>query len=420
MNIVLPAIFNNETKRLHSSYSSPTRISELPPPRLDYRNISENIVYKSTNALNRKAPIPANAIQSVARTYTEFKRISTQLNVKRNARSVLGEKVRKSALVNDFQAKEAALAEAKLLKEEISQIETSLSEIEHNLLDLALAIPNDTHPLSPLGPEAAAVVLSTHGPDPVPASPTRDHLTIGKKLGLIDLESGATVTGTSWYFLTNEAALLEMALSNYALSVAIKHGFSPVTTPDVVRTDIASRCGFQPRDQSDPPVSQSYFVDSLNSPSSQKLILSGTAEIPLAGMFANKIIPSTDLPVKVAGIGRAFRAEAGARGADTRGLYRVHQFTKVELFALTSESASEKMMEEMRKVQTSILSGLGLPFRYLFYLTHVEGYALYSMTQGSRYADGRARCKCAPKIRHGSVDARPRKMGRGLVSVKLH
>lgn len=299
-------------------------------------------------------------IQSVARTYAQYKSVYTHLNAKRNARSIIGEKMRKSAAENDLAAKNASLAEAKHLKQEISLLEASLSDIEQNMLNLALGIPNDTHPAVPLGPESAAMVLSSHGPDPLPANSSRDHLTVGRKLGLIDLESAAIVTGTSWYYLSHEATLLEIALSNYALSVAMMHGFTPITTPDVVRADIARRCGFHPRDHSDPPVTQSYHLEPS---SSHELILSGTAEIPLAGMFANRILPHADLPIKVVGIGRAFRAEAGARGADTRGLYRVHQFTKVELFALTTEAESDAMMEDMRNVQASILSGLGLPFR---------------------------------------------------------
>jgi seryl-tRNA synthetase len=106
-----------------------------------------------------------------------------------------------------------------------------------------------------------------------------------------------------------------------------------------------------------------HLSDDSPSSSHPELILSGTAEIPLAGMFANKIIPLEVLPRKVVGLGRAFRAEAGARGADTRGLYRVHQFTKLELFAVSQASQSDDMMEEMRRVQTEIFDGLGFPFR---------------------------------------------------------
>jgi seryl-tRNA synthetase len=286
------------------------------------------------------------------------------LNAQRNARSAVGERIRRSTEEKNPEAKDAAMAEAITIKEEIAQLEAALAVVEEDLLSRALAIPNDTHPSSPLGPESAAVTLSTHGPDPIPPTPERDHVTIARKFGLVDFESAAVVTGSSWYFLLNEAALLELALTNYALSIAVKHGFTPVTTPDVVRSEIASRCGFQPRDNSDPPVSQVYQVKHKTS----DLILSATSEIPLGGMFANKIFPDTTLPLKVVGLGRAFRAEAGARGTDTRGLYRVHQFTKVELFAVTSQQTSEKVMEEMQAVQTSILNGLGFPFRQVICL----------------------------------------------------
>ncbi|KAJ7070823.1 hypothetical protein C8F01DRAFT_975281, partial [Mycena amicta] len=354
-----------------SSSDAPNRV--LPAPRLDYRNIAENIAYKTTNALNRKAPLPHDAIHSVARAYTEFKSISSALNSQRNARSAVGERIRHSAKENVASAKEAAMAEAVNIKGEIARLEADLASVEETLLSLALAIPNDTHPSSPLGPESAAVELSTHGPVPIPATSTRDHVTIGRQLGLIDLESGATVAGNSWYYLTNEAALLEMALINYALSVAIRQGFTPVVTPDVVRSEIAHGCGFQPRDNSDPPVSQAYHLTST----SQDLVLCATAEIPLAAMFANKVYHDTDFPMKIVGVGHAFRAEAGARGKDTHGLYRVHQFTKVELFAVTTPEQSEKMMDDIKSVQASILSGLGLPFRVLDMPTEELGASAY-------------------------------------------
>ncbi|KAF7347645.1 Serine--tRNA ligase, chloroplastic/mitochondrial [Mycena venus] len=367
--------------------STPSRQRILPTPRLDYRSVSENMVYKSTNALNRKAPLPMDAIQSVARAYTEFKNLTSTLNSQRNARSAVGERIRRSAEENNSEAKEAAMAEALKIKEEIARLEAALVVVEENLLSLALAIPNDTHPSSPLGPESAAVTLSTHGPEPIPATPERDHVTIARKFGLVDFESGATVTGSSWYYLLNEAAILEMALTNYALSMAVKHGFTPVTTPDVVRSEIAERCGFQPRDNNaDPPVSQVYHIHSAKSP---ELILSATSEIPLGGMFANKILSDKTLPLKVVGVGRAFRAEAGARGRDTHGLYRVHQFTKVELFAVTAQEESEKMMEEMKSLQTAILNGLGLSFRVLDMPTEELGASAYRKYDMEAWMPGR-------------------------------
>ena len=239
--------------------------------------------------------------------------------------------------------------------------------MEKELLCLALAIPNDSHPSSPLGSETAATTLSTHGPKPIPACPERDHLNVGRVLDLFDFEAGAIATGSSWYYLKNECALLEMALTNYALSIAIQHGFIPVTTPEVIRADVADRCGFYPRDPTNSSVSQMYHVTahgSSNSHSHPDLVLAGTAEIPLAALFANKVIPFDALPAKIVGVGRAFRPEAGARGTDTRGLYRVHQFTKVELFAVTQEEDSEEMMEEIRRLQVRLFEGLGISFRF--------------------------------------------------------
>lgn len=355
----------NKTRRYSSKNDALSTASYLPKPRLDYRAISESIVYKSHNVFNRKSNLPVGAVQSVARVYTEQKEVSTTLNAKRNARSIVGERIRRST---DDKEKEVALEEAKDLKKDVAELEARLAELEDTLLKLALAIPNDTHPASPLGPGSAAVVLSTHGPEPIPSSLARDHVSVGRALELVDFEAGATVTGSSWYYLLNEGALLEMALTNYALSIALKHGFSSVTTPDVIRSDIAQRCGFQPRDpDADPPVSQMYHITNhAPTPSNHshpELVLSGTAEIPLAGLFANKLLPSNTLPVKVVGLGRSFRAEAGARGADTRGLFRVHQFTKLELFSVAGEDQSEKVMEDMRIVQVEIYEGLGIPFR---------------------------------------------------------
>jgi seryl-tRNA synthetase len=350
--------------RRYSSKSANTSTT-LPKPRLDYRAISENTVYKSHNAFNRKAPLPVGAIQSIERLYSQRKELFNNLNAKRHAQSVIGDSIRQAG--KDPAVKQVALQEAKELKLIISRLEHDLALVDNELLSLASAVPNDTHPLAPLG-SSPAVVLSTHGPEPIPASPLRDHVSICRQLGLLDLEAGATVTGSSWYYLLHEAALLEIALTNYGLSIALQHGFSPVITPDVVRSDVAQRCGFQPRDCADPPVSQMYHLSgdlssSSSSPSHPELVLSGTAEIPLAGMFANKILPLEILPRKVVGLGRAFRAEAGARGAETRGLYRVHQFTKLELFVVSQASQSEELMEEMLRVQTEIFLGLGFPFR---------------------------------------------------------
>jgi seryl-tRNA synthetase len=319
-------------------------------------------VYKSHNIFNRKANLPIGVLQSFPRLYEEFKQLSGTLNEKRNKRSIIGDRIRKSAQDEDASTVRNALEDAKYLKKEVAELEKQLDALEERLQTIAFVIPNDTHPDTPIGPESVAATLSTHGPSPIPASPSRDHVNVGCQLGLFNFEAGSVVAGSSWYYLINEAALLELALINYALSIAVKHGFTPVTTPDVVRADIASRCGFQPRDQPESPPSQMYSV-AASTPSSPQLVLAGTAEIPLAGMFANNVYSTASLPIKVVGLGHSFRAEAGARGHDTRGLYRVHQFTKLELFAVTGREASDEMMDGMKRIQIEILDGLGIPFR---------------------------------------------------------
>ncbi|EPQ60371.1 seryl-tRNA synthetase [Gloeophyllum trabeum ATCC 11539] len=366
--------------------------SRLPKPRLDYRGLVEDISFKSHNAFNRKAPLPNGALQSIARLYADQKAIATALNAKRHAQSTIGDHIRASS--GDPEAKKAALEDAKFLKSEIVHLEEELTATEDRLLALALAVPNDTHPSSPIGPEDAASVLSIHGPEPIPASSSRDHVSIARCLGLFDLEAAATVTGSSWYYLLNEAALLEMAITNYAMSMAIAHGFTPVTTPDVVSLDIARRCGFTPRDpQSSSPTSQMYHITQHPGAEQEghhpELVLAGTAEIPLAGMFANKVLNSRELPAKVVGLGKAFRAEAGARGADTRGLYRVHQFTKLELFVVTTQEQSEQMMDEMKQLQTQIFEGLGLTFRVLDMPTEELGASAYRKYDMEAWMPGR-------------------------------
>ncbi|KAI0782395.1 hypothetical protein BC629DRAFT_1594182 [Irpex lacteus] len=382
------------TARLSSSKANS---SGLQRPRLNYRDITENVVFKSHNAFNRKAALPVGALPRISKLYEDQKTLSSTLNTRRHEQSQVGDRIKKVA--KDAQAKQAALQEAKALKAEISGLESKLAEVDAELFRLALAVPNDTHPDVPIGPESAAVTLSTHGPLPIPASPSRDHVSVGKQLGLLDLEAAATVTGSSWYYLLNEGALLELALINYALSIAVKHGFTPVTTPDVVRTDIAYRCGFQPRDpDSETPVSQMYHVSNALPPSaggtevtdaSPELVLAGTAEIPLAGYFADKIFLPQELPKKVVGLGRAFRAEAGARGADTRGLYRVHQFTKLELFAVSTEDQSEQLMDELKSLQTEIFEGLGLSFRVLDMPTEELGASAYRKYDMEAWMPGR-------------------------------
>ncbi|KPI35900.1 Serine--tRNA ligase, mitochondrial [Cyphellophora attinorum] len=205
--------------------------------------------------------------------------------------------------------------------------------------------------------------------------PGADHSKIGEALDLIEFAAAGQASGWGFYYLLNEGALLEQALVQYALAVARKRGWMMITPPSLVYSHMAESCGFQPRDQNDEQ--QIWQVAQPEKDAAKpKRSLAATAEIPLAGLYASKAIPEDELPIKVIGSSRCYRAEAGARGVDTKGLYRVHEFTKVEMFAWAdgtevaesgghSASQADLLFLEMVEIQKEILSSLGLPFRIL-------------------------------------------------------
>ncbi|KAG9234178.1 seryl-tRNA synthetase-like protein [Amylocarpus encephaloides] len=266
--------------------------------------------------------------------------------------------------------REELLKEAKYLKEKISYIEEKESALSVEVESLAASIPNLTSAETPRGDDPIVVGYINAHPEPDPASSRRvwrSHVHIGQKLQLLDFASASTTTGWGWYYLLNEAAQLEQALVQYALSAARKRKWGTVSPPSMVYSHIAAACGFQPRDQNGEQQVYSIQQNSKDVGVKPELSLSGTAEIPLAGMKANTTLDEAELPLKRVGVSRCYRAEAGARGVDTKGLYRVHEFTKVEMFAWTlpSKEASSAVFDEMLQIQTEILTSLGLHCRIL-------------------------------------------------------
>ncbi|KAL0240209.1 serine-tRNA ligase [Cryptococcus tetragattii IND107] len=359
----------------------------LPKPRLDYTKLLLDPPSTLQNAQMRAFPLSGNHLSDLSSLRDTQRELLQKLNVTRARQKEVGNSIRKS---KGHEAEEAK-RQAKELKLLIKDYELSLSTTESSLLDLALSLPNFSHPSTPIGPEENARTLETFGPTLIPSDPARDHVAFAQYFSLLDTSASAKTTGSSWPYLRGSLALLEQALISYTLSIATKHGFMPVIPPDVVKTDIAWRCGFQPRDQAtNATASQTYHLEPTSN-SAPSLCLAGTSEIPLAGMFADMIIPEEDLPQRVVGVGRAFRAEAGARGADTRGLYRVHQFTKVELFVVSSEEESESVMEEMRGVQKEIVQGLGLSVRVLDMPTEELGASAHRKYDMEAWMPGRGK-----------------------------
>jgi len=331
---------------------------------MDVPGVIENIEYHKQNVRERRVRRPGiPELDLLAQRHEQWKSLRSTLAKTRHAQKAAGLEVQ-TATTGD--AKNAATKRASEIKQFVITQEHHLHGLDKFVQGVALNLPNTTHRDAPVGPEACAVIKSNHGPRPAPASELRDHASIMESLGMVEFKAASLVVGGSWYYLRGAGALLETALTNYAVSVAIKHGWEPFTTPDAVRTDVALGCGFQPRDINTAGSAEVHHFYHLEHTSGD-LVLAGTAEIPLAGLYATQTFTEQDMakrfPIKMVGVGHAFRSEAGARGKGTRGLYRVHQFTKVELFALTGEEASEEFMEEMLSLQREIFSGLGFPYR---------------------------------------------------------
>ena len=247
------------------------------------------------------------------------------------------------------------MEEGRLVKEKTATARQELCDIEQELDAIHRLIPNLTHPDAPVGADEAANSRLRLGKTPVPTFDFEplDHVQIAHKLDLIDFEAGARVAGAGFYFLKNEAVLLEIALQRYALDILMQAGFVPMTTPDLARNDVLQGTGYIPRG----PETQIYSIDGTD------LSLIATAEITIGGMLADQTIDAEQLPLRLCGISHCFRTEAGAAGKASRGLYRVHQFTKVEMFAFTLPDQSEAMHQELLDLECRIFDGLEIPYQ---------------------------------------------------------
>src|SRR5204862_5705936 len=238
----------------------------------------------------------------------------------------------------DKDKKQALIQEGKDLKPRVAELETQAKQVAVDLRAALTFIPNMTHPDAPVStdPNGNKVLRTWGKPREFDFKP-KDHVAIAEALDLVDFEAGASVAGQKFYFLKNEAVLLELALVQYAMSTLLREGYTPIITPDVARVEVLEGIGFIPRG----PETQIYSI------ADSDLCLIATAEITLGGMHRNQTFDAKDLPRRYVGLSHCFRTEAGAPGRDARGLYRVHQFTKVEMFVFCTAEQSEGLHQEL-------------------------------------------------------------------------
>src|SRR5579884_1870266 len=320
---------------------------------LDAAFIREHLDAVKANCRNRNVKAD---VDSVVQLDDERKRLVQQAQVIQQRQNEVSKLIPKE---KDPAKKQELIAEGKRLREEVVGLEKQLKEIQEQLHAALLTIPNLTHPDAPVGQTAEDnKVITTWGEKPAFAFEPRDHVAIVEALDLADFEAGAKVAGQKFYFLKREAALLELALVQYAMQALVREGFTPVITPDLARAEVLQGIGFIPRDPN-PETRQVYTV------SDSDLCLIATAEITLGGMHRDRVFDELDLPKKYVGLSHCFRTEAGAPGRDTRGLYRVHQFTKVEMFAFCKPEESEGIHQELLAIEEAIFQGLGLPYQVI-------------------------------------------------------
>jgi seryl-tRNA synthetase len=239
------------------------------------------------------------------------------------------------------------------LKEKIEAGKEELEKVEADLERVAAALPNLPDPEAPDGmTEEDAVVVREVGERPSFAFEPRDHLEIGTELGLIDMESAARLSGSRFAYLKGDLVLLELALVRFAIDLVRGEGHEPVIPPVLVREDALYGTGFLPGDRD-----QIYEVPK------DELFLVGTSEVALAGLHADQILDREHLPLRYAGFSPCFRREAGAAGRDTRGIFRVHQFDKVEMFSFVEPSESAVEHERLLAIEERILGELEIPYR---------------------------------------------------------
>lgn len=248
------------------------------------------------------------------------------------------------------------IEEAKQIKTRLSLIEPELEAIEVELKSALNAVPNLPAEDVPVGHgEKDNIEVKKWGTPRDFDFPVKDHLQLGNELGILDFESGSKVAGSQFYYLTGGGAQLELALVRFAFDVISKEGFLPVITPDVAKSKYYLGTGYQPRGDE----AQTYTLED------EDLGLIATAEVTLAGRHADEIIPQSKLPIKYIGYSHCFRREAGAYGKYSKGLYRVHQFTKTEMFIFCLPEESVGFHHQILALEEKLFQLLNIPYRVL-------------------------------------------------------
>ncbi len=314
---------------------------------LDIAFIRENKDLVAHNTRDRLAKVDIDRLLSLDETWRKQEAHVQELRAARN----------KSSKSKPGPEEIAAM---KKVGEEIAGLEEEQRVLEEAIKELLLAVPNLSHPEVVVSAnEDDNPVFEQIGKIPNFKFEPKDHVELAEMHDLIDFDRGTKIAGAKFYYLKNELVLLNRAIIDYSLAMAMKYNFKAMLTPDLAKTSLIEGMGYNPRGES----SQIYQIENTS------LSLIGTSEITLGGYHSDETIDLSKGPIKYVGLSNCFRTEAGAASKFSKGLFRVHQFEKLEMFIFCRPEQAEKLHTEMLKVEKEIFKGLGIPFRVVDHCT---------------------------------------------------
>ena len=316
---------------------------------LDRKFIVENLDAVKQNCANRNVSCEVDQLVDLETQRRDLMKKAEELNREANA---VAKTIGKA---KDEAEREARKEEGRRLREKKDLAQAEHDTIDAQVKEIQLTIPNMAHPDAPVGEDDKSNLEVGRGKFEPQTYDFKvlDHVELGEKWDWIDFEAGARTTGAGFYFLKGDLVRLDLAIQQHAINELVKRGFVPMITPDVAQDSILEGIGFMPRG----PETQVYSIENSN------LCLIGTAEITLGGLYSGQTLAEEELPLKICGISHCYRTEAGAAGRASRGLYRVHQFTKVEMFAFTTPEQSDAMHDELRQIECDLFDSLDVPYR---------------------------------------------------------
>jgi seryl-tRNA synthetase len=318
---------------------------------LDIKLIRENPEFVKNNLMKRGNPENSKMLDELITIDGEWRLNLTKLNELRHKRKLITAEI--AALKKAGKDASGKVEKAKTIDSEITSIHAEVARAEEKMHDYLMRLPNLLHETVPVGrDENENVQMRTWGTIPKFSFPVKNHIDLGLNLDIIDVERAGKVTGSRFFYLKREGVLLDMALMSFAMEEITKKGYVPVEPPYLMR-----------REPYEGVTALSDFEDVLYKIENEDLYLIATSEHPMAAMFMNEVLKEEDLPLKLAGISACFRKEAGAHGKDTRGIFRTHQFNKIEQFVFCKPEDSWKLHEELIQNAEELIQKLGLPYR---------------------------------------------------------